>query len=119
MSREHMETRWQEMSRFGLRGRGWNGFAKSLVWAQGLGCPVVSASGLRSCVCFWGGAGLVDGTAIMRCSENLIQNPPLFRVVLNYAMLARPGLKGGGPGSQKLKTVVNKKLRNFLVSSLI
>ena len=55
----------------------------------------------------------------MRCSGNPIQDPPLFRVVLNFAMFARPGLKGGGPGSQKLKTVLNKKLRNLLVSSLI
>ena len=62
---------------------------------------------------------LVDETAIMRCSENLIQNPPLFRLVHNYAMLSRLGLKGGGPGSQKLKKVLNKKLRVILVSSLI
>ena len=39
----------------------------------------------------------------MRFSDPLIQNPPLFRGVHNYAMLSRPGLKGGGPGSQKLK----------------
>ena len=55
----------------------------------------------------------------MRCSENLIQNPPLFRVAHNYAMLSRLGLKGGGPGSQKLNKVLNKKLRVLLVSSLI
>ena len=36
----------------------------------------------------------------MRCSENPIQDPPLFRVVLNYAMFARPGLKAGGRGAK-------------------
>ena len=62
---------------------------------------------------------LVRGGTIMRCSENPIGDPPLFRVVLNYAMFARPGLKGGGPGSQKPKNVLNKNLRSFWVSSLI
>ena len=39
----------------------------------------------------------------MPFSDPVIQNPPLFRGLHNYAMLSRPGLKGGGPGSQKLK----------------
>ena len=43
----------------------------------------------------------------------LYRTPPLFRAVLNYAMFTRPGLKGGGPGSQKLKNTLNKKLRIF------
>ena len=46
---------------------------------------------------------LVNGGTVMRCSGDPIQDPPLFRVVLNYAMFARPGLTGGGPGSQKPK----------------
>ena len=54
----------------------------------------------------------------MRFSDPLIQNPPLFRVVHNYAMLSRLGLKGGGPGSQKLKQVLNKKLRVFWCPAL-
>ena len=54
----------------------------------------------------------MDGTTILRFSDPLIQNPPLFRVVHNYAMLSRLGLKGGGPGSQKQnKKVLNKNLR--------
>ena len=48
----------------------------------------------------WKGALLCDVPKI------LYRTPPLFRVVLNYAMFARPGLKGGGPGSQKLKKVL-------------
>ena len=40
----------------------------------------------------------------MRFSARPIQDPPLFRGGHNYAMLSQLGLKGGGPGSQKLKT---------------
>ena len=36
--------------------------------------------------------GLVRRGTIMRCSGNLIGDPPFFRVVLNYATFARPGL---------------------------
>ena len=55
----------------------------------------------------------------MRFSDPLIQNPPLFRVVHNYAMLSRLGLKGGAGEPKTKKQVLNKKLRIFLVSSLI
>ena len=40
-----------------------------------------------------------------------------------FCEVCGPGMKGGGPGSQKLKmktkTFLNKKLRNFLVSGVI
>ena len=54
---------------------------------------------------------------IMRCSGNPIGDPHC----LGWSSIMRclpAGLKGGGPGSQKLKAVLNKKLRIFWCPAL-